>query len=146
MKRLLLSGIAALFLATGAAHAREWQGNMPKPIGKLPSYPPIVCVTPNWTPEPCESRKSSAHADAWGDVGEAIGKLFDFLDMLDRSWLGTALKNYDHDPKSWNGAWPPYSYRNYRTLQPKSSTVLFVERGGVISTASSAPAGPCSIS
>jgi hypothetical protein len=65
-------------------------------------------------------------------VGEAIGKLFDFLDMLDRSWLGTALKNYDHDPKSWSGVWPPYSYRNYRTLQPKSSTVIFVERGGVI--------------
>src|SRR5262245_46266840 len=40
--RILLTGIAALFLTTGTAHAREWQGNMPKPIGKLPSYPPVV--------------------------------------------------------------------------------------------------------
>ena len=26
------------------------------------------------------------------------------LDMLDRSWLGTTLKYYDHAPKSWNAS------------------------------------------
>jgi hypothetical protein len=41
MKKLLLAGVAVLLLSTGTAHAREWQGNMPKPIGKLPSYPPV---------------------------------------------------------------------------------------------------------
>src|SRR6516225_8814348 len=58
MKKLLLPGIAALsVLYASAAHTREWQGNMPKPVGKLPPYPPVVCVIPNWTLEPCESRQ-----------------------------------------------------------------------------------------
>jgi hypothetical protein len=30
--------------------------------------------------------------------------LFEFLDMLDRSWLGMALKS--QGPKSWDGVWP----------------------------------------
>ena len=31
---------------------------------ELPPYPPVVCVKPEWTPEPCESRQaSSAHAE-----------------------------------------------------------------------------------
>ena len=60
MKKLLLTGVAALSLLNVAgAHAQ--QGNLPKPVGKLPPYPPVVCVTPNWTSEPCESRK----ADRW---------------------------------------------------------------------------------
>ena len=60
MKKAFLAGVAALsVLYASAAHTREWQGNMPKPIGKLPQYPPVVCVTPNWTPEPCESRQPS---------------------------------------------------------------------------------------
>jgi hypothetical protein len=47
--------------------------------------------------------------------------LFDFLDMLDRSWLGAALKNYDHDPKSWNDVWPD-SNKSVRPNSNKSST------------------------
>jgi hypothetical protein len=57
-----------------------------------------------------------AEEPQWPD----LKPLFDFLDMLDRSWLGTALKNYDHDPKSWNGVWP------------NSSMVFYSEPGGVI--------------
>jgi hypothetical protein len=57
-----------------------------------------------------------AEEPQWPD----LKPLFDFLDMLDRSWLGTALKNYDHDPKSWNGVWP------------NSSMVIYSEPGGVI--------------
>jgi hypothetical protein len=30
--------------------------------------------------------------------------LFEFLDMLDRIWLGMALKS--QGPKSWDGVWP----------------------------------------
>ena len=35
MKKLLLAGVAVLLLSTGTAHEREWQGNMPKPIGTV---------------------------------------------------------------------------------------------------------------
>jgi hypothetical protein len=56
MKRLLLTGVAALSVLGSAAHAQ--QKNMPKPVQALPSYPPVVCVTPNWTPESCERRLS----------------------------------------------------------------------------------------
>jgi hypothetical protein len=53
MKKLLLAGIAALLMAS-TAYAQ--QGNLPKPVQKLPAYPPVVCVAPNWATEPCESR------------------------------------------------------------------------------------------
>ena len=32
--------------------------------------------------------------------------LFDFLDMLDRSWLGMASKSYGNDGNRWSGVWP----------------------------------------
>jgi hypothetical protein len=44
--------------------------------------------------------------------------LWEALDMLDRHWLGTVVKNYD--PNAWNGVWP------------NSRMVLYVEPGGVI--------------
>jgi hypothetical protein len=47
-----------MFLAVSPAPAQ--QGNLPVPVQKLAPYPPVVCVTPNWTPEPCESRKASS--------------------------------------------------------------------------------------
>jgi hypothetical protein len=56
-KKLLLTGVAALFLAMGAAHATEYQGKLPTPVQKLPEYPPVVCVAPNWATEPCENRQ-----------------------------------------------------------------------------------------
>jgi hypothetical protein len=44
---------AALFCSV--AHAQ--QGNLPAPVQKLSPYPPAVCVTPDWRPEPCEDKK-----------------------------------------------------------------------------------------
>jgi len=49
--------------------------------------------------------------------------LFDFLDMLDRSWLGT-IKNFN--PNAWNGVWPEPS----KPSNP--SMAIYFERGGVI--------------
>jgi len=48
--------------------------------------------------------------------------LLEWLDMLDRSWLGT-IKHYD--AKRWNGVWP-----NIRVPDP--SVVILFEPGGVI--------------
>jgi hypothetical protein len=33
---------------------------LPKDIEILPSYPPVVCVTPEWKQEPCEKRNTPA--------------------------------------------------------------------------------------
>src|SRR5262245_42767706 len=99
MKRLLLTGIAALsLLCASAAHTREWQGNMPKPVGKLPPYPPVVCVTPNWTPESCEARN---------EARDPLQGLWDFLKWLkwtETNWLGTILVDY----RPWDGIWPKH--------------------------------------
>jgi len=77
MKKTLLASVAALFLVTGTAHSREWQGNMPNPVGKLPSYPPVVCVTTNWTPEPCKNRQPSV------DMFEGMSKAIEFFKWLE---------------------------------------------------------------
>src|SRR6516225_427172 len=58
MKTTLLASIAVLFLATGTAHAVEYQGNLPKPVQKLPAYPPVVCVAPDWSVELCGDRQT----------------------------------------------------------------------------------------
>ena len=58
MKKLLITGVAMLSLATGTAHAIEYQGNLPKPVQKLPAYPPVACVATNWTVEECEDRQT----------------------------------------------------------------------------------------
>jgi hypothetical protein len=116
MKKALLTGIAALSLLTAVgAHAREWQGNMPKPIGKLPSYPPVVCVTPNWTSEPCESRQPPS---VYVLIAEAIGEIAKWLEWTKTNWLGTALV-FDK-PQPWNGEWP------------RHTTVLYYEPGGIL--------------
>lgn len=46
--------LLAMLLASTITHAQ--QGNLPVPMQKLPSYPPVVCVAPNWTPVSCASR------------------------------------------------------------------------------------------
>ena len=46
--------LLAMLFASTITHAQ--QGNLPVPVQKLPSYPPVVCVTPNWTSESCASR------------------------------------------------------------------------------------------
>jgi hypothetical protein len=53
----------AATLSYSIAHAQ--QGNLPTPVRKLAPYPPIVCVTPNWTPEPCESRQVADEGERW---------------------------------------------------------------------------------
>ncbi len=60
MKKLLLAGVAVLLMATSAAHATEYQGKLPTPVQRLPKYPPVVCVAPNWATEPCENRQSKS--------------------------------------------------------------------------------------
>jgi hypothetical protein len=55
IRHLTLALTAALFC--NVAHAQ--QGNLPAPVQKLPPYPPVVCVAPNWATEPCEDRNAS---------------------------------------------------------------------------------------
>jgi hypothetical protein len=55
IRHLTLAITAALFCSV--AHAQ--QGNLPTPVQKLSPYPPVVCVTPDWRPEPCEDRNAS---------------------------------------------------------------------------------------
>jgi len=55
MIRYLILVLALLLVAIRPAPAQ--QGNLPKPVQALPSYPPVVCVAPNWKPEPCEKRR-----------------------------------------------------------------------------------------
>jgi hypothetical protein len=121
MKAAIIAGCVALsVLSASSAHAREWQGNMPKLVGKLPPYPPVVCVTPNWTPEPCESRQPS-HADAFEEVGKALGEFFKWLEWTKTNWLGTILVDY----RPWNGEWPKPSPQVY-------TTILYDEFGGYL--------------
>src|SRR5262249_16256458 len=35
------------------------QISLPAVVRELPAYPPVVCVTPDWKPEPCKSRSAS---------------------------------------------------------------------------------------
>ena len=101
---------------------RDWVDPQPvntrakdKPVGKLPPYPPVVCVAPNWTPEPCENRQPSP-TDAFGEVGKALDEFFKWLRWTETNWFGTVLVDY----KPWNGVWP------------KPTTVLQYEPGGII--------------
>src|SRR5262245_63650706 len=58
MKKPLLVGVTALFLVAGTAHATEYQGNLPKPVQKLPAYPPVACVAPDWSVKSCGDRQT----------------------------------------------------------------------------------------
>ena len=121
MKKALLVGVAVLsMLCASAAHTREWQGNMPKPVGKLPPYPPVVCVTPNWTPEPCESRQQSPENIfvILSRTLDDLDKPFKWLKWTETNWLGTAL--VFNKPQPWNGEWPKHTF------------VLEFEPGGII--------------
>jgi hypothetical protein len=55
MRKLLLAGTATLLLL---AEAAAQQGNLPKPVQKLPAYPPVICVATNWAFESCEDRQT----------------------------------------------------------------------------------------
>jgi len=59
VKKLLLAGVAALsLLGATEAHAVEYQGNLPKPVQKLPAYPPVACVALDWSIESCGDRQT----------------------------------------------------------------------------------------
>jgi len=115
MTKLLLTGIAALFLATGTAYSIEYQGKLPKPVQRLPSYPPVVCVAPNWAAEPCEDRQPRYWLAALSDF-------FKWLEWTKTNWLGTILVDY----RPWDGTWPG------PPTVPIYTTVIHDEPGGTV--------------
>ena len=123
MARIFLTSIAALFLATGIAHAIEYQGKLPKPVQRLPSYPPVVCVAPNWAVESCEDRQPRY----WLAV---LSDLFELLERLDRSWIGTATKS--DQPRPWNGKWPDEARADDGGAAYAGKVVLQFEKGGLM--------------
>jgi|SRR5262249_51347222 len=83
MKKLFLAGCAVLLLATGTAHAIEYQGKLPKPVQKLPAYPPVVCVAPNWATESCKERREAS--DSYAIDWYGLGKFFGFLENFGKN-------------------------------------------------------------
>jgi len=55
-----------------------------------------------------------------GGAFPELKPFWEFLTMLNRSWLGTVLVPGNYDPKGWNGVWP------------NSKMVIYHEPGGVI--------------
>jgi hypothetical protein len=119
MKKVLLTGVAALFLTIGAAHAIEYQGNLSKPVQKLPAYPPIVCVAPNWATESCQERQetSTGEDDPLLGLYKFLADLSRIERMLEQSWLKSA--SYER-PVLNSSPWP------------RTKTVLYEEPGGVL--------------
>ena len=70
MIRYFTFAFVLLAMASTITHAQ--QGNLPVPKQKLPSYPPVVCVTPNWTSESCASRKA-VESTTYGPQNEPLG-------------------------------------------------------------------------
>jgi hypothetical protein len=58
MIRYLILVLALLLVGIRLAPAQ--QGNLPKPVQSLPAYPPVRCVTVDWTVESCEWRQVQA--------------------------------------------------------------------------------------
>ena len=126
--RILIAGIAVLLLATGTAHTIEYQGKLPKPVQRLPSHPPVVCVAPNWATEPCEDRQPRYWLAALADFLEG-------LKWLETSWYGSITLNWTSEWTKWDGRWPneeseddeyeggfPKEVRGLWCLSPSEST------------------------
>ena len=60
-------------------------------------------------------------APAHADDSNWLKALLEFIDMLDRSWVGTVSRNYD--PNGWNGVWP-------KPGMVKPGMVIYFEPGG----------------
>ena len=110
MKKLLLSGIATLFLATGmmviAARSTHAQTVC---AGKYEQKVDFDRCMRDWVdPQPVDAR-------AWEDVGKGLGEFFKWWRWTGTNWLGTVSVDY----KPWNGVWP-------------STIVLQYEPGGII--------------
>jgi hypothetical protein len=97
MKKTLLAGIAALLMATSAAHATEYQGKLPTPVQRLPKYPPVVCVAPNWATEQCENRQSKSKLSESEPKMQRVGVALEYPKELPdnapgwfsrKEWLG----------------------------------------------------------
>jgi hypothetical protein len=107
----------ALLLSGSAAHAQ--QGNLPTPVQKLPAYPPVACVTPDWRSEPCEDRNASLalptlsalpllnsrntprHIECIKPAEPGWLGLGGFFQLLDCTWLG-----WTEGVKPFDGRWP----------------------------------------
>jgi hypothetical protein len=48
---------------------------MPKPVGALPAYPPVVCVTPEWKTESCTDRNQVQPVLAEEPASDGLEKL-----------------------------------------------------------------------
>lgn len=71
MIRYLILVLALLLVAIRPAPA---QGNLPKPVQSLPAYPPVRCVTVDWTVESCEWRQVQAAVEGVEAVAKAWAK------------------------------------------------------------------------
>src|SRR5262249_48739652 len=90
--------LLAMLLASTITHAQ--QGNLPIPTQKLPSYPPAVCVTPDWTPEPCESRTPTQYGpqnepSGWQCDNVRVTEIFDST-VLSMEFLVTGTERRDN--------------------------------------------------
>lgn len=72
MIRYLILVLALLLVAIRPAPAQ--QGNLPKPVQSLPAYPPVRCVTVDWTIESCEWRQVQAAVEGVEAVAKAWAK------------------------------------------------------------------------
>jgi hypothetical protein len=108
---------------------------LPMTVNLHPIYALVIAslMVPAVAPALMAGRALAAEPQ-WPD----LKPLFDFLDMLDRSWLGTVIKpsvpwsySYRKRPNGWNGVWPKSGWNG---VWPKSNStmVLNFEPGGVI--------------
>jgi hypothetical protein len=138
---MLRCAALVLVLSAGAAHAQ--QGNLPKPVQKLPAYPPVVCVTPNWTSEPCANRTPSEEADPRWKFFESSSwvELLKFLESSPAWTRGTepALPpaSFDKpvtDRMIYNGSGylgDPPGIHSYPTMTPPTVMVLHNNGGNL---------------
>jgi hypothetical protein len=114
---LICCSALALVLSPGIAHAQ--QGNLPRPVQKLPTYPPVVCVTPDWRLEACEDRNASLalptfpalpllnsrntprHIECIKPAEPGWFGLGGLFQLLDCTWLG-----WTEEVKPFDGRWP----------------------------------------
>lgn len=45
---------------------------LPKDTWSLPAYPPVVCITPEWKPEPCSNRNNTVTAEPIVKADKAV--------------------------------------------------------------------------
>ena len=114
-----------LILSAGVAHAQ--QGNLPRPVQKLPAYPPVVCVTPNWRSEPCEGRHDIPQVMEEDRAQPALPLLnsrntpraFECIKPAEPGWLGLGGLFQLRD-RTWFGWIEPYPVKPFDGKWPAS--------------------------